>query len=169
MIIGFTERIRNVSEGQEGAVDLFQLQIEVNSVRTAERRHRMEFRLLEGSTNATVESLISLSNIFDARFGQRENPDDLLEETRDLPPGERTLPNNQMLVTTIRNDFMSEDLECYTIRIIPVDEPGRRELFTCYEDIDMADNYFCEHTICIEDNDGMFLKGSAIYLSNNIL
>ena len=36
MIIGFTEQIRYVSEGQEGAVDLFQLQIEVNSVRTAE-------------------------------------------------------------------------------------------------------------------------------------
>ena len=165
MIIGFTERIRNVSEGQEGAVDLFQLQIKVNSVRTAEREHPMEFRLLEGSTNATVETLTPSSNIYDATFGQRDNLNDPIETDIDLLPGQRSA----VLLTAIRNDFIAEDLECYTIRIFPVDVLGRREVFTCYEDIDMADNYFCEHTICIEDNDGMFLKGSAIYLSNNIL
>ena len=165
MIIGFTVRIRYVSEGQEGAVDLFRLEIEVNSVRTAERRHRMEFRLLGGSTNATVETLERSSENYDATFGRRDNLNDPIETDLDLLPGQRSA----VLLTDIRNDFVSEDLECYSIGIFPIDEPGHRELFTCYKDIDMADNYFCEHTICIEDNDGMFLKGSAIYLSNNIL
>ena len=158
MIIGFTERIRTVreSDADEG-FDLFQLVINVSSVRTAEREHPMLFRLLESSTNATVEPLIAESNIFDALFGLRANPDDPLEEIRDLPPGERTIPNNQLLVTTIRNDLVPEDLECYSIGILPIDVPGRRELFTCNEDSAMEDNYFCDHTICIIDNDGEVL------------
>ena len=149
MIIGFTERIRTIHEydAAEG-FDLFQLVINVSSVRTSEREHPMLFRLLEASSNATVEPLIAESNIFDANFGVRANPDDPLEETRDLPPGERT----RLLLTTIRNDLVPEDLECYSIGIFPVDVPGRRELFTCNEDSVMADNYFCEHTICIIDD-----------------
>ena len=155
MIIGFTERIRTVREDDAPpGFDLFQLVINVSSVRTAEREHPMLFRLLEASTNATVESLTSLNNIFDARFGLRENPDDPLEETRDLLPGERTIPSNQLLVTTIRNDLVPEDLECYSIGILPIDVPGRRELFTCNEDSAMEDNYFCDHTICIIPDDG---------------
>ena len=158
MIIGFTERIRTVREydAAEG-FDLFQLVINVSSVRTAEREHPMLFRLLEASTNATVGPLIAESNIFDANFGLGEYPDDPLEETRDLPPGECTLPNNQLLLTIIRNDLVPEDLECYSIGILPFDVPGRRELFTCNEDSVMADNYFCEHTICIIDDDGEVL------------
>ena len=54
----------------------------------------------------------------------------------------------------IRNDIIPEEIECYTIRIFPVDVPGRCELFTCNEDNAGADSYFCEHTICIEDDDG---------------
>ena len=158
MIIGFTERIRTVREDDvPQGFDLFQLVINVSSVRTAEREHPMLFRLLEASTNATVEPLIAESNIFDAHFGLRANPDDSLEETRDLPQGERTLPNNRLLLTTIRNDLVPEDLECYSIGILPVDVPGRRELLTCNEDSALADNYFCEHTICIIDDDGEVL------------
>ena len=155
MIIGFTERIRTVREDDAPpGFDLFQLVINVSSVRTAEREHPMLFRLLEASTNATVESLTSLSNTFDARYGVRENSDDPLEENRDLLPGKRTIPSNQFLVTTIRNDLVPEDLECYSIGIFPIDVPGRRELFTCNEDSAMEDNYFCDHTICIIDDDG---------------
>ena len=155
MIIGFTQRIRTVSEGQVPGVDLFQLEIDVESVRTAEREHPMQFRLQESSTNATVEPLIASSPAFDATFGLRANLDDPIEETRDLDPGIRVVTPS--LLTAIRNDLTPEDLECYTIRIFPVDVPGRRELFECNEDTAMADNYFCEHTICIEDNDGEIL------------
>ena len=151
MLIGFTQRIRTVSEGQEGAVDLFQLQIIISSLRSVEREHRMDICLLESSTNATVETYISASNMFDATFGRRGNLDDPITQSRDLSPGERTI--SSPLLTYIRNDFVPEEIECYTIRIFPVDVPGRRELFTCNEDDAGADSYFCEHTICIEDDD----------------
>ena len=64
----------------------------------------------------------------------------------------------QPMGTFIRNDFNPEGIECYTLRIFPVGVPGRRELFTCneFEDGVGADNCFCEHTICIEDDDGEF-------------
>ena len=39
---------------------------------------------------------------------------------------------------------------------LPVDVPGRRELFTCNEDDSGAINYFCQTEICIEDDDGRF-------------
>ena len=151
MIIGFTERIQTVSEGHKGAVDLFPLQINVSSLRTSEREHPMLFRLLECCTNATVETLVPASNVFDATFGHREHPSDPIEDIKDLPLGERTI--SSPLLTLIRNDLIPEEIECYTIRIFPVDVPGRRELFTCYEDNAGADSYFCEHTICIEDDD----------------
>ena len=152
MIIGFTERIQTVSEGHKGAVDLFPLQINVSSLRTSEREHPMLFRLLECCTNATVETLVPASNVFDATFGHREHPSDPIEDIRDLPLGERTI--SSPLLTLIRNDLIPEEIECYTIRIFPVDVPGRRKLFTCNEDNAGADSYFCEHTICIEDDDG---------------
>ena len=112
----------------------------------------MDFHLLESRTNATVESFLSASNMFDARFGIRAHLDGPIRESRDLLPGERTI--STPLLTVIRNDLIPEEIECYTIRIFPIDVPGRRELFTCNEDNAGADSYFCEHTICIEDDDG---------------
>ena len=152
MIIGFTERIQTVSEGQEGAFDFFQLQIIVSSLRPSEREHPMLFGIVESRTNATVETLLPASIVFDATFGFRQDPDDPIEDIRDLPLGERTI--SSPLLTLISNDLIPEEIECYTIRIFPVDVPGRRELFTCNEDNAGADSYFCEHTICIEDDDG---------------
>ena len=154
MIIGFTTRVRTVSEGQVPRVDLFQLEINVTSARPSEREHPMVSRLQESISNATVETLLASSPVFDATFGLRENPDDPIETTRDLDPGSRTV--QPLLLTAIRNDLIPEDTECFTIRIFHVDVPGRRELFTCNEDGVGADDYFCEHTICIEDDDGEF-------------
>ena len=148
MIIGFTERIRTVSEG---AVDAFPLQINISSLRTSEREHPMVFLILESRTNATVETITPASNVFDATFGFRQDPDYPIFDIRDLPPGERTI--SSPLLTDIRNDLIPEEIECYTIRIFPLDVPGSRELFTCYGDNAGADSYFCEHTICIEDDD----------------
>ena len=152
MIIGFTERIRTVSEGEVPGVDSFLLQINVASLRPSEREYPMGFRLQESSTNATIETLSPSSPVFDAIFGLRQNPDDPIEESRDLAPGLLTL--GPPLITAITNDLIPEDLECFTLRIFPIDVPGRLELFTCNEDGVGADNYFCEHTICIEDDDG---------------
>ena len=152
MIIGFTERIRTVSEGHYGVVDIFQLQINVSSLRTSEREHPVVFRILESSTNATVETRTPSSIIYDATFGQRGNLDDPIELVLDLLPGQRSF--FQLPLTDIRNDLIPEEKECFTIGIFPIDVPGRRELFACNEDSVGADSYFCEHTICIEDDDG---------------
>ena len=123
MLIGFTERIRTVSEGQEGLIDYFARLFNVSSLRSAEREHPMCFRLLESSTNATVlETFLSASNMFDAIFGFRANLDGPIDEYRDLLPGERTI--SPPLLTVIGNDFIPEEIECYTIRIFPVDVPG---------------------------------------------
>ena len=112
----------------------------------------MEFRLQESSSTATVETVVVSSEVFDATFGIRIRPNSPIEETRDLPQGERTI--EPLLQTSIRNDLIPEDEECFTINILPVDVPGRRELFTCNEDSAGADSYFCAHTVCIEDDDG---------------
>ena len=152
MIIGFTERIRTVSEGEVPGVDLFQLQINVTSLRTSEREYPMGFRLQESISNATIETQIPSSPVFDATFGRRENSDDPVEERRNLAPGLLTV--QPPLLTAIRNDFIPEHKECYTIYIFLVDVLGRREFFDCNIDEVGADNYFCQHTICIEDDDG---------------
>ena len=155
MIIGFTTRFRTASEGQVSGVDIFQLEINVTSVRTAEVEHPMVFRLQKSVTNATIDTHNrAFSSHFDAIFGLRANPDDPIEETRELEPGLLTV--QPPLLTNIRNDFIPEGKDCYTIRIFPIDVPGRRDLFTCNEDEVGADNYFCEHTICIEDDDSEF-------------
>ena len=72
----------------------------------------MGFRLLESSTNATVETLTAASNMFDATFGFRANLDGPIDEYRDLLPGERTI--SPLLLTVIGNDFVPEEIECYT-------------------------------------------------------
>ena len=63
----------------------------------------------------------------------------------------------QPLITFIRNDFRVEDQECFTIRVFPLDIPGRLELFACNEDVVGATNYFCLTEVSIEDDDGMYL------------
>ena len=164
MIIGFTERILTVSEGQVPGVDSFLLQINVASLRPSEREYPMGFRLREASTNATIETQIPSSPVFDATFGLRENPDYPIEEHRNLAPGLLTV--QPPLLTAIRNDFIPEHKECYTIRIFLVDVLGRHELFDCNEDGVGADNYFCQHTICIEDDEGESLILSLAMHSN---
>ena len=152
MIIGFNERIKTVSEGDVQGVDTFQVKVNVASQRTAEREHPMVFRLQESSTNATIETLLASSPFFDTTFGVRDSLGGPIEELRHLEPGLLTVVPT--LVTAIRNDFVPEDRECFTLRIFHVHVPGRRELFRCNEDGVGADNYFCEHTTCIEDDDG---------------
>ena len=157
MIIGFTERRRTVSEGivPEG-LDEFRLTYPVAALRTSERHHLMTFRLLEGSSTATVNTRQEIGHFniwrnYDAIFGYEREENDPIEESRSLPLGSTILP--QDLPTFIRNDFAQEDDECYTVRVFADDVPGVRQLFTCNSEAN-ATNYFCEHEICIIDDDG---------------
>ena len=155
MIIGFTSRTVYVPENNaQPGFDEWLLPIEVATVRTAEREHPMNFRLQVSSSSANVEPIGEVVNeLYDANFVKRDNIDYPIEVFFVLEALQDTI---SPLTTFIRNDLRPENEECFTIHILPVDVPGRRELFACNEDVSGADNYFCEHTICIEDDDGRF-------------
>ena len=155
MVIGFTERIQRVSEsiGQIGGI--FPVSIAVATERMAEREHPMIFRVQLDSSSAVMEPLTGQNNADnDAVFGRRYINDEPLEQEYVLEALVDTIPS---LTTYIRNDFRPEDVECFTIEIIPADVPGRRELFYCNENDSVEGNYFCETTICIEDDDSKFV------------
>ena len=156
MVIGFRERFTNASEDDvpEGE-DLLDINIGVATLRTAEREHPMVFRLQSGGT-AIVEPVDDIQNLlFDALFGIRLEPDAPIQEAFDL---DRLVADIPSLLSQIRDDLIPEEEECFTIRIFPVDVPGRRELFIC-NDTDSEDgDFFCETTICIRDNDGRFVN-----------
>ena len=159
MIIGFTERHRTVSESMApSGVDTFPLLIGVATLRTAEREHPVNFRLQE-ARNANVEPLGAVEDpLYDATFATRDTIGDPIEEFFVLEALDDTI---SPLITFIRNDLRIEEVECFTIRIFPVDVPGRSELFSCNEDGVGATNYFCETEICIEDDDGKCFIYSA--------
>ena len=157
MIIGFTERRRTVSEGiVPDGEDEFRLTYPVAALRISERDHLMTFRLLEGISTATVNTRQELGDLNilrdnDAVFGDVRVGGAPIEVSRSLSLGRTTLPDE--LPTFIRGDFNVEDDECYTVQIFAVDVPGVRQLFTCNSEAN-ATNYFCEHEICIIDDDG---------------
>ena len=152
MVIGFTERRRTVSEGLFPDSDEFPLEIDVATLRVSEREHRMLYRVLSSRT-ADVVSFAFFDNLdYDARFGAIQ-ADPIEQEDRLLPGRNSTGP----LQTAIRNDFIPEDEECYSIQISPIDVRSLRELFMCdFVDTSFTPpmSFFCEHTICIEDDDG---------------
>ena len=154
MIIGFTNRYIKVSESMvpEGD-DFVTIFIELATLRTAERQHRMQYRIQEA--NATVVSHAKNENPdFDARFGNREELDEPIIVEDFLNP---TQDEVMSLSSDIRNDFKPEDKEYFTIRIFPLDIAGRRELFQCNETDSEDGNYFCETTIWIWDDDGRLI------------
>ena len=155
MIIGFTSRSQTVSEGDAPPrTDFNRLTIGVGTERTSERFHTIVFRHLESASTAIVQSNVRQRNpLFDAIFGNEDN--DPIEERFPLQPGESDIPSR---ITDVLNDFRPEDDECYTIGIFPTDIPGARELFICNDDVDMEDNFFCLHTICITNDDGRLVS-----------
>ena len=152
MVIGFTERRRTVSESMAlPGFDFFPLPIDVATLRTAEREHPMIFRLQMSSSSAIVEPP-GTGNIFvDALFGSRDDTDGPIDVFLVLDALDDVIRSRTAF---IRNEFYIEETECFTIRIFPVDVPGRHELFLCNKDDVGATNYFCQTTICIEDDDG---------------
>ena len=147
MLIGFTQRSQTVSEGALPAGHNFQwLTIDVVTSRTSEKLHIVLFHVLESSTTAIVGSNNTVNNEFlDAVFGNDDT-----KENYTLNPGEDSIPS---LITAVRNDFRPEPLEYYTISMSTTDIVGVREHFMC-NDEENATEYFCHHTIYIENDDG---------------
>ena len=155
MIIGFTQTTQRVSESMAQLGDVFfPLPIHVATLRTAEREYPMYFHVQGASSSAIVEPIGAVVDpLYDATFGTRDTIRDPIEVFFVLEALQDTI---SPLTTFIRNDLRPEYEECFTIRILPVDIPGNQVLFHCNEDDSGADNYLCEHTICIEDDDGRF-------------
>lgn len=153
MTIGFTTRSQTVSEGDApSGVDLFSVIIEVEAERSSERDHTVVLRHLASSSTAIVQSVIFQHEPeFDALFGIQNTEHGPLEERSILQAGEDELPS---LLSSVRNDFRPEEEECYSIGIFAADTPGISEVFTCNDRDNIATNFFCVHTICIEDDDG---------------
>ena len=154
MIIGFTQRTQRVSESMAlPGEESFPLPIHVATLRTAEREYPMYFRVQEASSSAIVEPIGDVvDQLYDATFGStRDTIRDPIEVFFVLEALQDTI---SPLTTFIRNDLRPEYEECFTIRILPVDIPGNQVLFSCYDDYYVEDNYYCEHTICIMDDDG---------------
>ena len=153
MIIGFTQRTQRVSESMAlPGEESFPLPIHVATLRTAEREYPMYFRVQGASSLAIVEPTGAMVDpLYDATFGKRDTIRDPIEVFFVLEALQDTI---SPLTTFIRNDRRPEYEECFTIRILPGDIPGNHVLFSCYDDYYGEDNYFCEHTICIMDDDG---------------
>ena len=152
MIIGFTQRRQTVSEGENPGYDFFFVSIDVATLRVSEREYTLLYQVFS-SGSATVVSFSFYGSDFDARFGNVES--DPLEQIDFLYPGDSVI--NSILIA-IRNDFIPEEEECFSIRI-----DDYNELFTCDRDGINSTNYFCENTICIEDDDGKTHLYNSIY------
>ena len=149
MIIGFDQRHQTILENSS-SLPFF---IDVSTQRTSERNLTIVFRYQESSNTAIVETFTQQNNPeYDALFGTNQNPSDSsIREILILNSGDNTIPS---LRTLIRNDNHPEEQECYTISIITADIRGVRRLFTCNEDESNPTDFFCDHTICIDDDDG---------------
>ena len=148
MVIGFTQRIQTVSENDVGPVSSFLLDIDVAILRPSEQEYEIIYRLISSGT-ATVAAFDSFLRWTDAFFGSQNG--DSIKQYNIIYPGETVINS---LVTMIVDDFIPEEEECYTIRITQDDISGSlRNQFTCTNDL-VNSNFFCTHTICIEDDDG---------------
>ena len=122
--------------------DRFIVNIEVASERTSEIDYEVHFRHVQNVEDATLEEISQQTTAeFDALFGSG-NP---LEEMRVLAAGSRQLSVDAVII----DDFNAEGLECFTLRIV-IDTDIQRINIRCNE----FNNFFCLHTVCIEDDDG---------------
>ena len=135
--------------------------IDVHSRVTSEVEYTIGFRYIQQGAGATVEtddiSDPIFDNDFDAKFGDRSNPNiegDHLETTRILQVGH--FEPLRPLTTTIFSDVRLEGDECYIINIFIIDTVagGGRFNYDCNENEDNPDDFFCDHTVCILDDDG---------------
>ena len=155
MIIGFRSGMTTRSETS----GLFS--IDVHSRIISEVEYTIGFRHIHVGAVATVETSNLIYPIFDedfdATFGERPNQNnarDPLEAFRILQVGR--LEPRRSLLSTIFSDLHDEEDECYIINIfiIATETSGGLVNYECNENANNPDDLFCDHTICILDDDG---------------
>ena len=145
MFIGFTERKQTVSEGEAQPEEFISITVNVSIDRISEIDYNVFFRYQDVTSSAIVEPLSSNDVEYDALFGERLDSDEPIQELQEIEAG-RTSTSIQLLIF---NDLIPEEEECFTLRIIPADSLHPE----CNEH---GDSFFCEHTICITDDDGKY-------------
>ena len=146
MIIGFRNRITILNE------TLGTFPIKVHSKIRSEVEYTIDFIYRE--LNATVVSEAEIGAInHDARFGRRQEITEDLVTDRILER-DRNTPRTDLSVLIVP-DVLPEGTECFIINIdIRDTDPGEgRDNFECNDASD-AEDFFCDNTVCILDNDG---------------
>ena len=146
MIIGFRNKTTILTE------TLGNFPIEVHSEITSEVEYTIGFIYIE--LNATVVSEEEIGFLYhDARFGRRQEITEDLVTDRILQK-DRNTPQTP-LTTLIVPDVIPEGTECYIINIDIRDLPPGEGLvhFECNDASD-AEDFFCDNTVCILDDDG---------------
>ena len=140
---------------------LAEFSIEIHSRITSEVEYTIGFRHIRQGAVATVETSDIFDPIFDtdfdATFGDRPNPEnagDPLETTRILQVGK--LEPVRPLRTTIFPDVRPEGNETYIISVFVIDTEtgGGRVNYDCNDNANNPDDFFCDHTVLIVDDDG---------------
>ena len=147
MIIGFSEERMTVSEGDGGFyVDIFPIMLNFTILRLSELEYISVIQHLESKGSAIVVSIVdNMNTVFDAILG--EFFDGLLMLRYSVQAGNSEFFHRSHELF-IHNDFLIEDEECLVLSISSFNDLGENAL--CSD----GENYFCEQTICIEDNDG---------------
>ena len=150
MILGFGERRQTISEaealsGQEGV----RREIFITSLRTSEIEYRVGTRsVIEGEPRIEPAGAV-MDPQFDGEFASREaNTINNLVREAVLNIGSIVLAP---LTVIIRDDNTPEEEECFDLSIFPVNPEPMIPNFECNF---AGDEFLCEHTICIEDDDG---------------
>ena len=141
--IGFSQRSQTLSEAGEGLGDIVRIQIGVHADRIVGRDYNLLITVQ--NANATVQATTSFDAfVTDVEFGAEYG--DKIQELRILYANKIEFQTFFSIV----NNFVPEEDECFTLRISPEQDT---DTFNCSEDIDNARDYYCQHTVCIEDDD----------------
>ena len=145
MVIGFKLRNQTVSESQAPpSMDRFMVNIEFLSERTSEMPYDIPLQLVENVGAAILEGTLPTTTDFDVLFENGYS----LEERQKLTAGSERLVVNTFII----DDFRLENEECFTLRVV-MDTHIQEMNFMCNEFNNPVD-FFCLHTVCIEDDDG---------------
>ena len=166
MIIGFTSHLQRVSEAQAlEDKDNFLHTVDISSPAPSEISYIVLIRLQE-SRNAQVIAISALPFLtWDAAFGYNFIEDGYLTEPEEVNTLFAGLTRISLAVM-INNDVTPEDdNECFTLQIVTRDEDRSRAIPEC-DAVVNGTQYYCSHTICIDDDDGEYNPQS--YFHNHV-
>ena len=150
MILGFGKRNQTVSEAEVPPEEEFiNVDILITSLKRSEIPYPVGVRSVIEGQPIIEPAAVVLNPMFDGQFGDRE-----MDTINNLVFMEVLMINTTILPALrviIRDDILPEDEECFDLSIFPVNTEPMIDNFMCNT---AGDDFVCEHTICIEDDDG---------------